>query len=64
MTSVVYSPDGQSLYMTTADGDIYSVRSDGDSTNWHVDTDDSDLCDIAVSPDGWSVRICLQEALE
>lgn len=62
MTSAVYSPDGQTLYMTTAE-DIYSVSSDGDSVNWHVDVDDSDFCDIAVSPDGWSVRIWPQEAL-
>ncbi|MEP4805841.1 MAG: hypothetical protein ABJZ69_15640 [Hyphomicrobiales bacterium] len=56
MTSVVYSPDGQTLYLTTADQDIKSISSDGYSTYWSVDVDDGDLCDIAVSPDGWSVR--------
>ena len=58
--SVVYSPDGQTLYMTTSDQNISAVSSDGDTIHWYTNVGDSDLCDIAVSPDGWSVRSCPQ----
>lgn len=55
-TSAAYSPDGQTLYTTTSNREMYSVSSDGHSIHWSVDVDDGDLCDSAVSPDGWSVR--------
>lgn len=56
MTSTVYSPDGLTLYTTTTARVIFAMSSDGSTTHWSAYANDSDLSDIAVSPDGWSVR--------
>ena len=55
-TAAVFSPDGEVLYLATTTNILLALDSDG-STASHVVkyAGGSDLCDIAVSPDGLSV---------
>jgi len=55
-TAAAFSPDGKVLYLATTTNVLLALDSDG-STPLHVVkyVGGSDLCDIAVSPDGLSV---------
>lgn len=56
-TAVEFSPDGSILYIATEKQAVVSINSAGYNTpNWSQDVPDSDLCDIALSSDGLSVR--------
>lgn len=54
--AAAFSPDGDVLYVTTTDNILLAVDSDGLSSSYAEKYNGgSDLCDIAVSPDGLSV---------
>ena len=55
-TAAAFSPDGKVLYLATTANVLLALDSDGSTTSHVVKyTGGSDLCDIAVSPDGLSV---------
>ncbi|CAM9843724.1 unnamed protein product, partial [Ectocarpus sp. 4 AP-2014] len=55
--SIVFSPDGSTLYVAGGSR-VYATSSDGDQeAHWSVVLSDSNLCDMAVSPDGFSVYV-------
>jgi WD40 repeat protein/tRNA A-37 threonylcarbamoyl transferase component Bud32 len=51
ISAVRYSPDGSALYVATDLGQLASVRRDGTS-HWRIKAHESNIEDIAVSPDG------------
>lgn len=56
-TAIALSPDGLTLYIAVDDQKVYATRSDGyTSPDWWETVSDTDICDMAVSPDGLSVR--------
>lgn len=62
-TAVVFSPDGLTLYAATTSREVVAISSDGTADpHWSAPADDDDLCDIAVSPDGWSVSMGLRSS--
>lgn len=60
--AVVFSPDGSVLYATaSASSEIVATKSDRSETpTWTHSLPDTFLCDIAISPDGVSVRTSAQ----
>ncbi|CAM9387892.1 unnamed protein product, partial [Ectocarpus sp. 12 AP-2014] len=55
--SIVFSPEGSTLYIAGSSS-VYATSSDGDQeAQWSVALSDSNLCDMAVSPDGFSVYV-------
>ena len=55
-TAAAFSPDGKVLYLATTANVLLALDSDGSTTSHVIKyTGGSDLCDIAVSPDGLSV---------
>lgn len=55
-TSAVFSPAGDILYVATIPNYVFAIDSTAGSFHWVIDAQNSDLCDIAVTPDGLSVR--------
>ncbi len=54
--SVVFSPDGSTLYIATDNWAVCATNSTGESEpEWCEPAQDSNLCDISISPDGLSV---------
>ncbi len=54
--SVVFSPDGSTLYIATDNWAVCATNSTGESEpEWCEPAQDSNLCDIIISPDGLSV---------
>lgn len=54
--AMVFSPDGSMLYIASGDEVIATSSSGESSPAWFQDMSAGSLCDIAVSPDGVSVR--------
>lgn len=55
--SIVFSPNGATLYVAGGSS-VYATSSDGDQeAHWSVALSDSGFCDMAISPDGLSVYI-------
>lgn len=62
-TAIAFSPDGSTLYIATDDYKVYATSSSGDSSpEWSTTASDSNICDMAVSPDGLSVSVTLKSA--
>lgn len=56
-TAGAFSPGGEVLYLVTTTNVVLAVDSDGSTSTHSVKySGGDDLCDIAVSPDGLSVR--------
>ncbi|CAM9207243.1 unnamed protein product, partial [Ectocarpus fasciculatus] len=56
-SAIVFSPDGSTLYIATSTL-LHSSSSDGEtSPNWSTELADTELCDMAISPDGLSVYV-------
>ena len=56
-----FSRDGSVLYVSTGSGEqlVWATNSSGTETpTWSATVPDDKLCDMAVSPDGLSVRVC------
>lgn len=56
---MAFSPDGSVIYIATHAETVFAMDSDGANTDpplWSAAAGDGNLCDIAVSPDGLSVR--------
>lgn len=55
-SAAAFSPDGSVLYLATTTNILLALDGNGSTTSHVVKyTGGSDLCDIAVSPDGLSV---------
>lgn len=58
--ALVFSPDGSVIYIATDADTVFALDSAGGNSDpeiWSAAVGDSNLCDIAVSPDGLSVRL-------
>lgn len=57
-TAIAFSPDGSTLYIACVDQRVYATSSIGHRwPAWWEPVLDTDICDIAVSPDGLSVSL-------
>lgn len=56
-TAMVFSPDGTVLYLATSAGSVWAVDSSG-LTSSHEEkfSGNHEACDLAISPNGLSVR--------